>query len=55
MPVAEGFQHLLQLEEQMRFVQAFGPLGADETEHILACQWPQLGVIKPDGDLAHVG
>jgi len=31
-------------------VHAFRPLGADETRHILACQWPQLGVINPDGD-----
>ena len=34
----------------MGFVHAFWPLGADETRHILACQWPQLGVINPDGD-----
>jgi hypothetical protein len=49
-PVADRFQHLLQLEERMGFVHAFRPLGADETRHILACQWPQLGVINPDGD-----
>jgi len=34
----------------MGFVHACRPLGADETWHILACQWPQLGVINPDGD-----
>ena len=34
----------------MGFVHAFRPLGADGTRHILACQWPQLGVINPDGD-----
>jgi DNA transposition AAA+ family ATPase len=49
-PVAERFQHLLQLYSRMGFVHAFRPLGADETRHILACQWPQLGVINPDGD-----
>src|SRR3954467_146730 len=49
-PVAEQFQHLLQLEERMGFVHAFRPLGADETRHILACQRPQLGIICPDED-----
>jgi hypothetical protein len=49
-PVAERFQHLLQLYSRMGFVHAFRPLGADETRHILACQWPQLGVINPNGD-----
>jgi hypothetical protein len=49
-PVAERFQHLLQLYSRMGFVHAFRPLGADETRHILACQWPQLGVINLDGD-----
>ena len=34
----------------MGFVHAFRPLGADETRHSLACQWPQLGGINPDGD-----
>ncbi len=34
----------------MGFVHAFRPLGADETRHILAWEWPQLGVINPDGD-----
>jgi hypothetical protein len=49
-PVAERFQHLLLLEERMGFVHAFRPLGAEETRHILTCQWPQLGIIYPVGD-----
>ena len=32
------------------FVYAFRPLGADETRHILARQWPQLGLTNQDGD-----
>jgi hypothetical protein len=49
-PVAERFQHLLQLYSRMCFVHAFRPLGADETRHFLVCQWPKLGIINPDGD-----
>jgi hypothetical protein len=49
-PVADRYQHLLPLEERMGFVYAFRALGADETRHILACQWQQLGVINADGD-----
>jgi hypothetical protein len=31
-------------------VHAFRLLGADEPRHILARQWPQLGLINPEGD-----
>ncbi len=40
-----------QLEERVGFVHAFRPLGADETRHLLARQWPQLGLINPEGTL----
>ena len=36
----------------MSFVHAFRPLGTDETRHILAWEWPQLGVSNPDEDLS---
>jgi hypothetical protein len=32
------------------FVHAFRPLGEAETRHILARQWPQLGLTNQDGD-----